>query len=130
MPNTILSVILKTTLKRIDGSLFANGTRFKGTISELPEEIRRAVIAKKDYLEITELPAIENLPEIKQEDVEGVGSAETGTELNPDTVTVETEDTKPVVVKKKSLKTKKEQIMAKKGSGKGSKGGKGGGKGC
>lgn len=114
MTDTKYRVVLKTTLKRVDGSLFMNGAKFFGTIHELPVEIRNAVEAKKDYLDIFEIPIEEDikevpeaskLPEIKEPDViEGKGTVE-AKESIPDAIPAKLDKKKPV--RKRALKPKK-----------------------
>jgi len=117
---TVLKVKLNCTLKRYDGDLFTDGTIFTGTLSELPEEIRRAVKAKKGYISVTELVeekiaevVTETIPELKGgidtpaakiEETEAKPLNETENEGGDKAEVKETKVSKDAPITKKTLK--------------------------
>jgi len=102
--STVLKVKLNCTLKRYDGDLFTEGTIFTGTLSELPEEIRRAVQNEKGYISVTELVE-EKIAEVVVESI----SELTGGIDTPAPVAKETE-AKPEVKVEKSAPIEKKTL--------------------
>ena len=105
--SAVLKVMLNCTLKRYDGDLLTEGTVFTGTLSELPEEIRRAVEAKKSYISVTELVE-EKIAEVTTVVVESISELTGGIDT-PAPVAKETE-AKPEVKVEKSAPIEKKTL--------------------